>query len=111
MENLALRQQLAVFKRKRSRPRIGPGDRMLWVLLRSVWRNWANAFIVFNQRQLHRVVSEFVTYYQEDRCHLSLEKDAPEPRAVTPQPSPLARVVALPKVGWLQHRHEWREAA
>ena len=31
VENLALRQQLAVFKHKRSRPRMGSGDRMLWV--------------------------------------------------------------------------------
>ena len=33
MENLARRQQLAVFKQKRSRPRMGPGDRMFWVFL------------------------------------------------------------------------------
>jgi putative transposase len=46
VENLALRQQLAVFKQKRPRPRIAPGDRMFWVFLRSVWRNWANALIV-----------------------------------------------------------------
>jgi hypothetical protein len=67
--------------------------------------------IVFNQTQLHRVVSQFVTYYHEDRCHLGLDKDAPEPRVVTPQPSPCARVVALPPVGGLQHRYEWQEAA
>ncbi len=46
VENLALRQQLAVFKQKRSRPRLRPADRMFWVLLRPVWRNWANALIV-----------------------------------------------------------------
>ena len=46
IENLALRQQLAVFKHKRSRPRMGPGDRMFWVFLRQVWRNRANALII-----------------------------------------------------------------
>jgi hypothetical protein len=46
VEDLALRQQLAIFKHERSRPRMGPGDRMFWVFLRSVWRNWANVFIV-----------------------------------------------------------------
>ena len=45
-ENLALRQQLAIFKQKRPRPRIAPGDRMFWVFLRQVWRNWANALII-----------------------------------------------------------------
>jgi len=74
-------------------------------------RELLDKIIVFNQRQLRRVVREFVTYYHEDRCHLGLEKDAPEPRAVTPSPSPRARVVALPRVGGLQHRYEWREAA
>src|SRR6266404_3697970 len=43
-------------------------------------RELLDKIIVFNQTQLHRVVSEFLTYYHEDRCHLGLEKDAPEPR-------------------------------
>jgi transposase InsO family protein len=67
--------------------------------------------IVFNQRQLYRLVREFVAYYHKDRCHLGLEKDAPEPRGVTPQPSADARVVGFPRVGGLQHRYEWRQAA
>ena len=45
VENLALRQQLAVFKRKRSRPGLRPADRAFWVLLRQVWRDWANALV------------------------------------------------------------------
>jgi hypothetical protein len=46
IENLALRQQLGVFKQKRSRPRIQPADRMFWVFLRRVWHNWTNALII-----------------------------------------------------------------
>jgi len=67
--------------------------------------------LVFNQTQLHRLVREFVAYYHDDRCHLGLHKDAPEPRVVTPRPSPGARVVAQPRVGGLQHRYEWQAAA
>ena len=74
-------------------------------------RELLDRIIVFNQRQLRRLVREFVAYYHEDHCHLGLEKDAPEPRVVTPQPSASAQVVALPRVGGLQHRYEWREAA
>ena len=74
-------------------------------------RELFDKIIVFNEKQLHRLVHEFVTYYQEDRCHLGLEKDTPNPRVVTPPPSPSARVVALPRVGGLQHRYEWREVA
>ena len=74
-------------------------------------RELLDKIIVFNPTQLHRVITQFVSYYHEDRCHLGLEKDTPDLRVVTPQPSPSARVVALPRVGGLQHRYEWREAA
>jgi putative transposase len=46
VENLALRQQLAVFKQRHSRPRLRPADRVFWVFLHQAWRNWANALIV-----------------------------------------------------------------
>ena len=74
-------------------------------------RELLDRIIVFNQAQLNRVLREFVTYYHQDRCHLGLEKDAPEPRMVTQSPSATAQVVALPRVGGLQHRYEWQEAA
>jgi len=74
-------------------------------------RELPDKIIVFTEGQLRRLVREFVTYYHEDRCHLGLEKDAPDGRIVTPQPSPGARVVGLPRVGGLQHRYEWRQAA
>jgi hypothetical protein len=34
IENLALRQQLAVFKRRRCRPRFATMDKLVWVVLR-----------------------------------------------------------------------------
>ena len=74
-------------------------------------RELLDKIMVFNPTQLHRVLGEFVTYYHEDRCHLGLEKDTPDSRAITPRPSPCARVVALPRMGELQHRYEWHEAA
>ena len=39
-----------------------------------------------------------------------IEKDTPNMRPVTPRPSHAAKVVALPRVGGLHHRYEWREA-
>jgi|SRR5215469_7575496 len=42
IENLALRQQLAVFKRKHSRPRLEAGDKLFWVGLRRFWLSWKN---------------------------------------------------------------------
>ena len=60
---------------------------------------------------LIRLVRAYISYYHEDRCHLGLNKDTPSLRAVTHRPSPTAKVVALPRVGGLHHRYEWREAA
>ena len=50
----------------------------------------------------------YVEYYEHSRTHLSLGKDAPIPRRVTP-PSD-GRVVAIPQVGGLHHRYERRAA-
>ena len=64
--------------------------------------------VVFNENHLRRLVLEYVAYYNQDRCHLSVEKDAPVTRSVMARPSATAKVVALPRVGGIQHRYEWR---
>jgi putative transposase len=46
IENLALRQQLAVFKRRHSRPRLAVADKLFWVLLRRFWSSWKSSLIV-----------------------------------------------------------------
>src|SRR6266487_2796863 len=46
LENLALRQQLAVFKRAARRPQLRHRDRLFWVLLAKAWRDWRTTLIV-----------------------------------------------------------------
>ena len=46
LENLALRQQVAVLKQKRPRPSLTGMDRAFWVALRQTWKHWANALII-----------------------------------------------------------------
>jgi putative transposase len=46
LENLALRQHLAIYQRKPQRPRIAGRDRWFWVALSVVWRNWRKALVV-----------------------------------------------------------------
>jgi transposase InsO family protein len=46
LEILALRQQLAVLKRRHPRPRLGRSDRLFWVALRSRWRHWSDALLI-----------------------------------------------------------------
>ena len=42
LEVLALRQQVAVLKRKRPRPTLNCLDRLFWTTLRCFWSRWAD---------------------------------------------------------------------
>jgi putative transposase len=46
LENLALRQQPAVYQRRHSRPRLRPQDRLFWVWLSKVWSQWRSALSI-----------------------------------------------------------------
>src|SRR5229473_1835754 len=45
LENLALRQQLAVLKRRRPRPRLDLLDKLFWVAVRRFWSGWQQSLI------------------------------------------------------------------
>ena len=100
------------------------GTKPVRTSFRSPWQNgtaerWVGScrrellehVVVLGACHLIRLVRAYISYYHEDRCHLGLNKDTPSLRAVTHRPSPTAKVVALPRVGGLHHRYEWREAA
>ena len=46
LENLALRQQLAMYKRTLTRPRLHRTDRLFWVGLTRVWAGWREALVI-----------------------------------------------------------------
>ena len=46
LENLALRQQLAVLKRSTPRPQLRRLDRVFWALLARVWSGWRDVLVV-----------------------------------------------------------------
>jgi putative transposase len=46
VEVLALRQQLAVMKRKRPRPPLTRLDRLFWLMLRRLWSGWAEVLVI-----------------------------------------------------------------
>jgi hypothetical protein len=80
-----------------------------WIL--SVRKELLEHVVILNEAHLERLLTDYVRYYHDDRCHLTLNKDPPNTRPVTPRPSPTARVVSLPRVGGLHHRYEWRDSA
>ncbi len=46
LEILALRQQVAVLKRKRPRPQLSGIDRLFWTPLRGIWPRWAEVLLI-----------------------------------------------------------------
>jgi putative transposase len=46
LENLALRQQLAVYQRRHPRPQLRLFDRLFWVWLFRVWGQWRSALLI-----------------------------------------------------------------
>ncbi len=58
LENLALRQQLVVLKRRHPRPTLGTFDRIFWVVARRVWSGWKQSLIIVSPETVvrwHRV--------------------------------------------------------
>jgi putative transposase len=46
LEILALRQQVAVLKRKRPRPTLNSLDRLFWTFLRGSWSRWKEVLVI-----------------------------------------------------------------
>jgi putative transposase len=74
----------------------------------SIRRDALDHVIVLDEQHLRRVLRSYVAYYHHWRTHRSLERDAPEPRAVqSPQLGPVRK---LAEVGGLHHHYERRAA-
>src|ERR1700746_1849013 len=54
LENLALRQQVAVLKRKRPRPRMGAVDKIFWVFACRFWCAWKQSLVLVNPETVVR---------------------------------------------------------
>src|ERR1700720_5555 len=54
LENLVLRQQLAVLKRRHPRPSLGLFDKLFWVITRRVWSAWKQSLIIVTPETIVR---------------------------------------------------------
>jgi hypothetical protein len=80
-------------------------------LIGSIRRECLDHLIVFNERQLRRILREYFAYYNEVRPHQALEKNAPVVREV--EPPAKGKIISLPQVAACiiaicgQHKSEW----
>ena len=58
VENVAPRQQVAVFKQSIKRPTLRPRDRVFWVVLSRLWPNWRAALAIVEVRNGHQMAPE-----------------------------------------------------
>ena len=69
----------------------------------SIRRECLDHLIVLNEAHLCRILRSYFEYYHHSRTHLSLDRNAPNPREVEPRSQ--GEVVAIPQVGGLHHRY------
>ncbi len=69
LENLALRQQLAVYRRAHKRPRLRSGDRAFWVWLSKRWDGWQTPLILVKPETVIRWHRQGFKLYWRWRSH------------------------------------------
>jgi putative transposase len=77
-------------------------------LIGTLRRECLDHVVVLNETHLRRILREYLIYDHGARTHLSLAKDAPEPRRVERLDE--GRIVEMPMVGGLHHRYGRRAA-
>jgi hypothetical protein len=83
LENLALRQQLAVYRRTVTRPRLRRADRLFWVWLARVWTGWRAALVI--------VAPDTVLRWQRRRFCAHWAKLSRRPRGVARPSTPRSK--------------------
>jgi transposase InsO family protein len=70
-------------------------------LIGLIRRDSLDHVVVFGERHFRHLLTAYQKYYNEARTHLSLDKDAPIPRAV----QAVGHTLALPVLGGLHHQY------
>jgi transposase InsO family protein len=70
-------------------------------LIGSVRRKCVDHVVGFGERHLRHLLRSYQTYYNATRTHLSLNKDAPSPRAI----ERTGRILSPPILGGLHHQY------
>ena len=91
LENISLRQQLAVLKRERPRPCLRPLDRLFWVFFSRLWPRWKDALVIVKPETVigwHR--QGFRMFWKWKSCHgkLGRPRTSTEKRELIQRMSP-----------------------
>jgi transposase InsO family protein len=70
-------------------------------LIGSIRREALDHIVVLGERHLRQAPLSYMTYYNEARTHLTLDKDASIPREV----EDVGRIFAKPHLGGLHHQY------
>ena len=71
--------------------------------IESCRRDLLDHIIALNERQLKRLLADYVHYYHDDRTHLGLGKATPNCRT---RSTASGRVLSFPRLGGLHHRYD-----
>jgi hypothetical protein len=67
----------------------------------SIRREVLDYVVVLGERHLRQLLLCYMTYYNEARTHLSLNKDAP----ISRRTQSIGRIIAKPHLGGLHHEY------
>src|SRR5476651_1089062 len=71
-------------------------------LIGSIRRECLDHVVVLGERHLRHILLSYMQYYNGDRTHLSLNKDAPIPRGA----HAVGRILPTPILGGLHHQYD-----
>ena len=76
--------------------------------LRSVRQACLDHLLIFGEKQLQRVLNEYVVYFNRARPPQGIQQQIPERRSSVPSSQDAGKkVFALPVVGGLHHDYQW----
>jgi len=97
LENLALRQQLSIYQRKRKRPGLTRGDRRFWMTVSVMWKNWRQALLIVHPDTVVRWQRERFRRYWAHRSKKSGRRGRPP---ISRQVRELIRTMACANPLW-----------
>jgi putative transposase len=75
-------------------------------IIGSIRRECLDHVVIYDEHHLRRTLSSYVQYYHQTRTHLSLDKDCPQTRPISPPAE--GKIIVFAEIGGLHHRYKRR---